>query len=74
MKDWIKSAIETCKGNFDTDSFTFNYCLQELEKRRNELQPLIKECKEKGIDLNEISPELDKEYNNINEVLLENGK
>lgn len=63
--DFIKRSLKIVNKELETDSNSFNHALDELKNRIKELTPLFKECIEKGISIQEISPELNKEWNEI---------
>ena len=63
--DYIKRSLKIVNKELETDSNSFNHALNELKNRIKELTPLFNECIENGISIQEISPELNKEWNEI---------
>ena len=63
--DYIKRSLKIVNKELETDSNSFNHALDELKNRITELTPLFNECFEKGISIQEISPELNNEWNEI---------
>ena len=66
--DYIKRSLKIVNKELETDSNSFNHALDALDELKNrikELTPLFNECIEKGISIQEISPELNKEWNEI---------
>ena len=63
--DYIKRSLKIVNKELETDSNSFNHALDELKNRIKELTPLFNECIEKGFSIQEISPELNKEWNEI---------
>jgi len=69
---WIKNAIEIAKEKNVNDISILEYAIKELRKRKLELTPLFNECVEKGISIEELCPELNKEWNEI--IIALNGR
>ena len=63
--DYIERSLKIVNKELETDSNSFNHALDELKNRIKELTPLFNECIEKGISIQEISPELNNEWNEI---------
>jgi len=69
---WIENAIEIAKEKNVNDISILEYAFTELRKRKLQLTPLFKECVEKGISIQELCPELNKEWNEI--IIALNGR
>jgi len=65
MDKYIKRSLLIIRGEFETNESSFNHALNELRNRIKELTPLFNECIEKCISIQEISPELNEEWNEI---------
>ena len=63
--DYIRRSLDIVQGNIETDSNSFIHALNELEKRKEELTPLFKECCVKGLSMQEICIETNNEWNEI---------
>ena len=63
--DYIRRSLDIVQGNIETDSNSFRHALNELEKRKEELTPLFKECCGKGLSMQEICIETYNEWNVI---------
>ena len=63
--DYIRRSLDIVQGNIETDSNSFIHALNELEKRKEELTPLFKECRDKGLSMQEICIETNNEWNEI---------
>ena len=63
--DYIRRSLDIVQGNIETDSNSFIHALNELEKRKEELTPLFKECGDKGLSMQEICIETNNEWNEI---------
>lgn len=62
--DYIQYSINVLMNN-DIDINTKKYAIKTLKERLNQLTPLFHECALKGIDMQEICPELKHEWNTI---------
>jgi len=62
--DYIQYSIDVLNQN-DTDKNTREYAINTLKQRVKELAPLFSECALKGIDVQELCPELNSEWNTI---------
>lgn len=58
-------SLKIINGEFESDKGSFEFAINELSNRIKELTPLFNECAEKGISIQEISPELNAEWNEI---------
>jgi len=58
-------SLKIINGEFESDKGSFEFAINELSNRIKELTPLFNECIEKGISIQEISPELNAEWNEI---------
>ena len=63
--DYIRRSLDIVQGNIETDSNSFRHALNELERRKEELAPLFKECCGKGLSMQEICIETNNEWNEI---------
>ena len=63
--DYIRRSLDIVQGNIETDSNSFRHALNELERRKEELTPLFKECCDKGLSMQEICIETNNEWNEI---------
>jgi len=59
-------------NEIETDTNSFNHALNELKQRKKELIPLFNECCLKGISIQDLSTELNEEWNEI--ILTINGR
>jgi hypothetical protein len=62
--DYVQYSIDVLSQK-DVDSNTKEYAISTLKKRVKELAPLFTECAEKGIDMQQLCPELNLEWNTI---------
>ena len=62
--DYIQYSIDVLSQE-DVDSNNKEYAISTLKKRVKELAPLFTECAEKGIDMQQLCPELNSEWNTI---------
>lgn len=69
---WIENAIEIAKEKNVNDISILGHAITELRKRKLQLTPLFNECVEKGISIQELCPELNKEWNEI--IIALNGR
>ena len=65
MDRFIKRSLSIVSREIESDTNSFNHAKKELEERIKELKPLFNECIEKGISIQEVSPELNEEWNII---------
>ena len=65
----IQNSLDIVNKVIDVDYNSYEFAVEELKKRKAELTPLFIECIEKCISIQEISPELNDEWNNINLAL-----
>ena len=63
--DYIRRSLDIVQGKIETDSNSYNHAVKELEKRKEELTPLFKECCDKGLSMQEICNETNNEWNEI---------
>jgi len=63
--DYIRRSLDIVQGKLDTDENSFNHAVRELERRKEELTPLFKECCDKGLSMQEICNEINNEWNEI---------
>ena len=70
MQQINKHEIKWLLENYDTIHVSqLNYWANKLQQRKKELTPLFNECCSKGISIQEISPELNEEWNKITLIL-----
>jgi hypothetical protein len=72
MDKYIIRSLKIVSGEWIVDEQSFNHALKEIKERVKQLTPLFKECCLKGISIQEISPELNEEWNKL--VLTINGR
>jgi len=72
MDKYIKRSLLIVRGELETNDSSFNHALNELKNRKQELTPLFNECCLKGISIQEVSPELNEEWNEL--ILTINGR
>lgn len=72
MDKYIIRSLKIVSGEWQVDQQSFNHALNELKKRVKQLMPLFNECCLKGISIQEVSPELNDEWNKL--ILTINGK
>lgn len=63
--NYIDRSLRIVRGEIESNNSSFNHAFLELKKRQKELIPLFNECIEKGISMQDVSPELTKEWNDI---------
>lgn len=63
--DYIRRSLYIVQGILETDSNSYNHAVRELERRKEELNPLFKECCDKGLSMQEICNETNNEWNEI---------
>ncbi len=61
----IETSIYVYRNKKDFDESQINKALMVLQIRKTYLTPLFKECNDKGISMQDICPELNKEWNDI---------
>ncbi len=62
--DYIQYSIDVLQQK-EVDFNTKKYAIKTLKQRVKELTPLFNECALKGINMQDICPELNKEWNTI---------
>lgn len=62
--DYVQYSIDVLQQK-EVDLNTKEYAIKTLKQRVQELTPLFNECALKGIDMQELCPELNSEWNTI---------
>jgi len=65
MDKYIIRSLKIVSGEWIVDEQSFKHALNELKQRLKQLTPLFNECFLKGISIQELSPELNNEWNKI---------